>query len=263
MPFPIAAIKLLAKTLDFWLFHVFRGVLGLVIELDLVMSLLKLTKGGAVLIEYVNKDAKLPPSVARRMLKKLQDEGIVYLKQKMVGADDFGRLELAVRAVSLGADVERVSNILRWQEFEGITAIALERNNFAVAKNVRFTHAGRRWEIDVVGCKEPLVVCVDCKHWHHGMSPSALEKIAQAQVERTRALSESLPNAKIEIECAKWSRAKFIPVVLSLITVSAKFYGMVPVVPVLQLQDFLTQLPACTESVKWFSREFNHLRHHL
>ena len=120
---------------------------------------------------------------------------------------------------------------------------------------------GRRWEIDIVGCRKPLVISMDCKHWRHGMSPSALTKIAEAQVERTRELAESVPNISLELEWVKWDRVKLVPVVLVLVPGSFKLYGKVPVVPVLQLQDFLSQLPACIESLMYFVKEFNHLRH--
>jgi len=231
------------------------------IERDLILTILKLTKNGSVSRKSMNKDAKIPSDVASKLLRKLQNDGLVYLSGDNVEADSDSRLRLAVRAVALGADIERISDFLRWQEFEDIAAIALERNGYIAAKNVRFKHAGRRWEIDAVGCKKPLVICIDCKHWHHGMSPSALKKIVEAQIERTRALSESLPNISLEIECAKWSKAKFVPAVLALIPCSFKFYDMVPIVPVLQLQDFLNQLPAYTESLKYFLKEFDHLRH--
>jgi Holliday junction resolvase-like predicted endonuclease len=231
------------------------------IERDLIMSILKLTVNGSVSRERINKDAKIASDIALKLLRRLQTDGMVYLSGNNVEADGNSRLKLAVRAVALGADVERISDFLRWQEFEDIAAIALERNGYIAAKNVRFKHAGRRWEIDAVGCKKPLVICIDCKHWHHGMSPSALKKIVENQVERTMALSESLPNISLDIECAKWNKAKFIPAVLALIPGSFKFYDMVPIVPVLQLQDFLNQLPAYTESLKYFLKEFDHLRH--
>jgi Holliday junction resolvase-like predicted endonuclease len=233
------------------------------IERDLIISLLKLTTNGVVSRESINKDAKIPSAVALNLLRQLQTDGMVYLRGNNVEVDTNNRLKLAVKAATLGADVERISSFLRWQEFEGITAIALERNDYTVTKNVRFKHAGRRWEIDVVGCRKPLVVCVDCKHWHHGMSPSALKKIAEAQVERTRALAESLPSVAVKIECAKWSKAKFIPVVLALLPGNFKFHDTVPIVPVFQLQEFVSQLPAYTESVKHFSKTFGHLRHDL
>jgi Holliday junction resolvase-like predicted endonuclease len=186
---------------------------------------------------------------------------MICLNGDKVEAESDSRLKLAVRAVTLGADIERISDFLRWQEFEDIAAVALERNGYAVATNLHFKHAGRRWEIDVVGCKKPLVVCIDCKHWHHGISPSALKKIADAQVERAIALSEALPSVSIKMDCAKWSKAKFVPAVLSLMPSRFKYYDNVPIVPVLQLHDFLNQLPACTESLKCFLKEFTHLGH--
>jgi Holliday junction resolvase-like predicted endonuclease len=233
----------------------------MVVERDLLISLLKLTKDGAVLIENVNKDSRIASDIVRKLLEKLQNEDLIYLLGDTVKATSDNRLRLAVKAASLGADVEHISAFLRWQEFEEIAAIALERNGYVVAKNVRFKHAGRKWEIDIVGCKKPLVICIDCKHWCRGMAPSALKRIAEAQVERTRVLAELLPHVSLEIECAKWNKAKFIPAVLSLTQGRFKFYDMVPIVPVLQLQDFLSQLPAYTESLKYFFKEFDHLGH--
>jgi len=229
------------------------------IERDLLISLLKLTKDGSVLIKRVNQDARIAADIVEKLLEKLQNEGMLYLKEDTVEANSDNRLRIAVKAASLGADVEHISAFLRWQEFEDIAAIALERNGYVVAKNVRFKHASRRWEIDVVGCRKPLVLCVDCKHWQRGLTPSALGKIVEAQVERANALADALPSAKLKIECAKWNKAKFIPVIMSLFPSSFKFYDNVPVVPVLQLQDFLIQLPAHVASLKYSMKEFSHL----
>jgi Holliday junction resolvase-like predicted endonuclease len=234
-------------------------VLLVVIERDLLISLLKLTEDGPVLIECVNKDVRIASNIVRKLLKKLQNEGVINLKEDFVEADTANRLQLAVKAVSLGADVERVSAFLRWQEFEDITVVALERNGYVTQKNVRFKHGGRRWEIDVVACRKPLVLCVDCKRWQRGLKPSALRKIVEAQVNRARALADTLPSPALKIECVKWNKAKFVPVILSLMPSSYKFYDNVPVVPVLKLQDFLTQLPAYVESLKYFMKEFSHL----
>ena len=233
----------------------------MLVERDLLLSLLKLTKDGSILLELVKKDAKTTWSTTRKMLEKLQDEGIIHLDQNVVEADSYSRLKLAIKAVSMGADVEYVSKMLRWQEFEGIAAIALERNGYIVEKNVRFKHVARKWEIDIVGCRKPLVICIDCKHWRRGTAPSAVRRITEAQVERTRALAEVLPSVSLVLECSKWEKAKFLPAILTLMPASFKFYDKVPIVPVLQLQDFLSQLLAYTESLKYFLKHFNHLHH--
>jgi Holliday junction resolvase-like predicted endonuclease len=233
----------------------------MVIELNLVISLLKLTGNGSVLIESVNRDARLPSDVTEKLLQNLQNQELVYLKDDIVETDTIGRLKLAVKAVSLGADVERVSSLLCWQEFEEIAAFTLRNNAYVVVKNVRFKHAGRKWEIDVVGCRKPLVVCVDCKHHHHGMSPSTMQKIADAQVLRTKALADTLPNVTMKLDCASWDKAKFVPAILSLLPSRVKFCDDVPIVPVLQFQDFINQLPVQVESLTYFRKEFSHLRH--
>ena len=231
------------------------------VERNLVISLLKLTKEGPVLIESVNMDARIPSAIALKLLGKLQNEGLIYVTADSVEVDSNSRLKLAVKAASLGADVEHISNLLCWQEFEEIAALALKNNGYIVENNVRFKHAGRKWEIDVVGCRKPLVICIDCKHWQRGMAPSVLKRIVDAQVERTRALADSLPNIALKLECTKWDKAKFVPSVLSLIPSTFKFYDKVPVVPVLQLQDFINQLPAYTESLKFFPKTFKSLSH--
>ena len=224
-------------------------------ERELIISLLKLSKNEAVSVEVLKKDAKIPSSITKNLVKKLQNDGLVYLRGKVIDVDSVNRLKLAVYALSLGADLERVSSFLDWKEFENIAAIAFERNGYAVTRNLRFRHAGRRCEIDVVGCKKPIVACVDCKHWHQGMYPSAVRRIVEEQVKRTSALAESLPRLAEKVGCASWSRIELVPVILSLTTARSKFYNKVPIVPVLQLQDFLSQLPAYINSLKHFTRQ--------
>jgi Holliday junction resolvase-like predicted endonuclease len=230
-----------------------------VVERDLLISLIKLTKDGPVLVENVNNDTRLASDISTKLLESLQKQGLVHLEDGFVKIDSDGRLTLAVKLVSMGADIERVSTFFSWQEFEEIATLALEKNGYAAVKNVRFKNEGKRWEIDAVGCRKPLVLCVDCKHWRRGLNPSGLRRIVEAQVKRTRALLNTLPSVSLKLECAKWKKAKFVPVILSLIPSSVKFYHNVPVVPILQLQDFLLQLPVQIESLKYFMRNFSHL----
>lgn len=222
------------------------------IEMNLLISILKLTRNGPVLTKLVNKDARIASQIAEKLYRKLQNDGLIYFRKNIVEADSVQRLKLAVYAIKSGADIENVSSFLEWQEFEHIAALAFERNGYGIIKNLRFKHKGRKWEIDIVGCKKPLVVCIDCKHWHHGMYPSALKRIVVEQVERTSALAEVLPSLAGKIECVSWDYVMLIPAVLSLFMGRFKFYDDVPIVPVLQLQDFLSNLPAYSNSLKHF-----------
>jgi Holliday junction resolvase-like predicted endonuclease len=179
----------------------------------------------------------------------MQNDHLVYLHQELVEANDLQRLELAVRALKLGADLEKVSDCLQWKEFEGMAALAFENNGYVVQRNVHFKNHGRRWEIDVVGVRKPLVVCIDCKHWHHKLCESTARKIVSEQVARVRALAGTLPNPVARTKGLALDKYKFVPVVLSLIVEKSKFFEGVPIVPILQLQDFLNYLPATTGSV--------------
>ncbi len=231
------------------------------IERNLTFSLLKLTKEGPILIESVNKDAKIPAIVAKKLLEKFQNEDLIYLKDRAIEVNSASRLKLAVKAASLGGDVEYIGDLLCWQEFEEIAAIALKNNGYKVQKNFRFKHGPKRWEIDIVGCRKPIVICIDCKHWQRAISSSALKKIVDLQTQRAQALADSLPIFNTKLDCVKWEKAKFIPAVLSLIPSAYKFYQKVPIVPVLQLQDFIYQLPAYTETLKFFPKKFKTLSH--
>jgi len=235
------------------------GELVLSVEINLLISTIKLTKNGPVKQEAVKLDARIPSTLMAFMLKKLQSEGLIYLKDDLIEIPTNARLKLAVKALQMGADVQVVSNMLAWQEFEGMASVALELNGYFTAKNVRFTNSKKKWEIDVVGCKNPLVICVDCKQWHHGMNLSNIRRIVEAQSNRAKALAESLPNKKLSLPCTKWSTAVFVPVILSLINASVKFYDDVPIVPILSFQDFIHELPLHLSTVKTFSKQFGHL----
>lgn len=229
------------------------------IECTLLISLLKLTKESPALLEEIKKDARLPSSVCVKLIEKLQSEELIYLKIDCAEIDSKSRLRLAVKAVSLGADIQHISDLLRWQEFEEIAAEALKNNGYSVYNNVRFKDEGHRYEIDVVGCRKPLVLCIDCKRWQRAITPSALKRIVTEQSQRTQALTNAIPNKKIDLECSQWGMAKFVPAVLSLSPSAFKFYDHVPIVPVLQLQDFTSQLPLQTENVKIFPKKFEKL----
>lgn len=224
------------------------------VEKKLIIALLKLTRNGPVSHELINKEANIPLQDCKKLLSKLQNDGLVYVDGSLVKPSGTQRLKLAIKAISLDADIETVSAFLRWQEFEEIAATALERNGYSVVKNIHFIYAGRKWEMDVVGCRKPIALCIDCKHWHRAISPSTLKAIVEEQTQRTWAFAEALPTLADKVECTTWDYVKLVPAILSLVSGKFKFYDNVPVVPVLQLQDFINQLPAYINALRHFTK---------
>jgi len=233
--------------------------LALSVERNLLISVLKLTKNGSALIKDVNIGAHVPSDTCMILLKKMQNENLVILKGDEIDVDHENRLKIAIKAITLGADLQGISELLCWQEFEEIAAEALKINGYTVYNNVRFKQGSHRYEIDVVGCRKPLVVCIDCKRWQHAITASALRTIVDDQSRRTKAFADMLPDAKCKIECTKWEKANFVPAVLSLMPGAYKFYYEVPIVPVLSLQDFICQLPLYTDNVKIYPKKFTTL----
>jgi len=225
-------------------------------ERNFLVSVLKLTKGGPVAKELVAKDAGIPTQTADQLLKKNCEAGLIQWRHRTIEASSNQRVKIAIHAIKLGADFERVCRFLEWIEFENLAAAAFEANNFVVKRRFRFKWTQRKWEIDVLGCKENLIACVDCKHWSHGWRRSIITKAVEAQTLRTRVLAEALPSLQEEIGLVHWRQATLIPIVLSLVPGPQKFYNNVPIVPILQLQNFLNELPAHIISLTHFFVRF-------
>jgi Holliday junction resolvase-like predicted endonuclease len=225
-------------------------------ERNFLVSVLKLTKGGPIAKELIAKDAGILTQTADQLLKNFCEAGLIQWRHRTVEASSNQRVKIAIHAIKSGADFERVCRFLEWIEFENLAAAAFEANNFDVKKRFRFKWTQRRWEIDVLGCREPIIACVDCKHWSHGWRRSVIMKVVEAQALRTKVLAEALPFLQEEIGLGHWRQATLIPTVLSLFPSPLKFYNKVPIVPILQLQSFLNELPAHVTSLTHFSACF-------
>ena len=143
------------------------------------------------------------------------------------------RLQTALFAIKLGADVESVSEYLTWQDFESITGLILEKKDFDVTKNLILTKP--RMEIDVVGTKMDIALLIDCKHWKT-MSKSALDEIVKKQVERVkRYVTDENMSA--------------LPVIVTLHQEEVQFIENVPIVPIMKLSSFLDEFVGNLDSL--------------
>lgn len=230
----------------------------MIAEKNILLSLLKFTKTGPVSRQLVIKVSRMPAQAADKALSEFAEMSFFNEYRGVVEASSSQRIRMSIHALRLGADFQYVSSLLSWAEFEGIAAQALDTNNYRVVRNLHFRHKARRWEIDVLGLRKPIILCVDCKHWKHGWRNAANLKAVEAQIERTEALAESLPNFSKRIKLEGWSAATLVPLVLSLLPGPEKLYNQVPVVPIMQLQDFINQMPFHIDLLRHIRRELNH-----
>ena len=171
---------------------------------------------------------------AKELLYTLVQNGIGTWNDDLVDFDiPNDRLQTALFAIKLGADVESVSEYLTWQDFESITGLILEKKDFDVTKNLILTKP--RMEIDVVGTKMDIALLIDCKHWKT-MSKSALDEIVKKQVERVKryVADESI---------------SALPVIVTLHQEEIQFVDNVPIVPIMKLSSFLDEFVGNLDSL--------------
>lgn len=233
------------------------------IEKDVVVSLLRLTQNGSICTELLKKKARISADVIAQVLQKLSANDLIHLQRDMIEVSPDQRVKMTVHAVQLGADLEQVCKTLKWTEFESMAAHAFEANNFRVVRNFRFRRAHKRWEIDLLGCKQPFIASVDCKRWRHAWRKTAIIKTVEAQVERTRALANVLPLYCERIGLTEWKVATVIPMVLSLVPGPLKFYKDVPIVSILQLQDFINGMPGYVNLLTHFPQNLSKIGSNL
>ena len=172
---------------------------------------------------------------AKELLYTLVQNGIGILNVDVVDFDiPNDRLQTALYAINLGADLEDVSEYLNWKDFESLTGIILEEKDFEVTKNLILTKP--RMEIDIIGKKMDNALLIDCKHWKN-MSKSALDEIVRKQIERVKHF--------VSIE-----NISALPVIVTLHQETIQFVGNVPIVPIMKLSSFLDEFVGNLDSLK-------------
>lgn len=226
------------------------------LEREILIAVLKLTKNGPVDQTVVGRSARVPAQTSVKLLQQLADQALIRCTGKIVEAFPDQRVRMAVRAIELGTDFERVCSTLEWKEFESISTEAFEVNDYLVMKNFRFKQkCGKRWEIDLLAFKQPLIVAVDCKHWQHKWTRAPVVATVELHVERTKAFSDALPYVHDKIGLGRWDHATVLPIILSLLPAPFKFHHNTPIVAALQLQSFLSELPGHAGSLTRFQQK--------
>ncbi len=229
------------------------------VEREILIAILRLTKN-PIDHSLVSKTARVPTQIAKKIFEKLRASDLIELKGKVLQASSDQRIKMAVQALKYGADFERVCSLLEWREFESIATRAFEVNSYNVIRNLRFKgDNARRWEIDLLACKQPTILSVDCKQWKHNWTKAPIAAMTEQHMDRTRAFTDILPRISTRIRLDRWKYATVIPVILSLLQGPFKFHREIPIVPVLQLQSFLNELPAHIGSLTSFSQKIKRI----
>jgi len=216
-----------------------------------LVSLLKSTAKGPAGINIVSSNSGIPLGIVDEFLARLVEEDLIEVVEGAVKASAEQRLRLSAMAVKEGVDLEHAYRHLGWGEFEDATVFALEANHFSTRKHFRFKTSAR-FEIDVLGFREPLVLSIDCKHWRRSWVRAAFAKAAEKQVSRSSEFAKILPDLKRSFRICSWKRAMVMPIVLTLSDTPLRVYEQVPIVAIFRFQDFLHDLPSYLSNLASF-----------
>ncbi len=144
------------------------------------------------------------------------------------------RFMLAVEAVRHGG-LQRVARTLTWQEFESFTEQCLQAVGFDTQKGIIVKDVSRRWQIDVIAKKSPMILAIDCKHWESPGYESKLNSAAQHQKLAVQAL--------IRQRAARGEVGRdgllVLPMILTLFEPRSRMVDGVVAVSIEQFADFL------------------------
>lgn len=223
------------------------------VKRDILHSILKLTMNGTVQSNSISSDTGIPNQTVNKILKKFYDQGLIQTFDSGIEALQSQRVNIAIRTIELGADFEKVCRYLKWVEFENITAETFEIYDYCIKKRVHLNWLNRRLEIDIIAYKNPIIICADCKHWLGGWHRSAIAETSRLQLERVKILSKALPSFREKMKLTSWRITKLFPIVISLVQGSIKFYKKIPIVPILQLQNFIEEFEGQNDSMMYLT----------
>ena len=211
---------------------------------DILIALLKNTRKKPVDTSALRETVRVTDEAYNTYMAHLASNGLIEEERGNITASLDQRLELAIKAVQARGDLERVSRALGWLEFEEIVARIFEENGYDVKRRFRFQADGRRWEIDILATRRPLIVCAECKHWAKGLGNTTARRIVETHLEKVETLSRSVGDLKGRMGIDGWRQATMIPMALSLQPARERIYRRIPVVSVYGLPGFLSEFEA-------------------
>jgi len=213
----------------------------------IIQHILESTRDGPLPISDMREKLHITNEALNRVILQLSLDGLITVREKLIEASLDQRLELAVKAVGLGGDLERVSKSLGWMEFEELVARVFRENGYNTRSRYRFKAEGRRWEIDVLATSYPYIICAECKHYTSGMSNNVARSIVETHIKKAEVMSRHFGDLSKRIGVQGWKTAIVIPITLTLSPTRLSFYRRTPCVSVFTLPSFLSEFPGYLE----------------
>lgn len=187
----------------------------------------------------------------RRLVYSLLEDG--FLHREKDGLAVLDRIALLEALLSRGFTVEYLASLFTWRDFEAFSDEVFTKHGYFSLRNFRFSQGGRRFEVDLLALKKPLLLCVECKHYKKPKAIMPSKQSMERHVERAKALAKSMPRLTLDVGVSGWGHVKVIPLIITL--TQEGIQKGVPVVPVFKLNTFLLELDSNIDLICSFDAE--------
>ena len=223
---------------------------------NFILDLLQMSKEQEeIAIESLVKQTKLSPQNVFKIIQNLNEEltGFMEIEKNLITIPKKSKMKLVKKALSLGISLGQIIPMLHWKEFENFCFIVLDHHEFFCIQNYYFTHHKKRYEIDVIGIKKPLIFAIDAKKWKTGHA-SALKTMVKNQIRRVKAFSKSIMKRSVrdKLNLTNWQNAKIIPMIVTSKMYEIKIFEHVPILPFFKLNKFLNEYHRYSEMILQF-----------
>ena len=193
--------------------------------------------------EFQKRSGITSQPVCKQTIQYILANGIGRESRDTYMFSDSDRIKLAIHGLKNGVDIESVSKILNWRDFEAFASEILGLSGYDTERNVRFNKP-HRVEIDVVATYKSAkrAVLIDCKHWHR----NDLKSISKYAIKQIRRASILMSNRK-EVTSS-------IPLILTLYHVTPKMVEEIPIVSIRDFVSFLDAMPLYLDKIKVVSK---------
>jgi hypothetical protein len=228
---------------------VFLIILNTLAKRVLLQQILEGTKEGVLDLSETRENLKITQEAFSAIVDELYNRRLIDICADKLLASLDQRLKLAVMAIKLGADFEKVCKVLGWLEFEELVAHIFRENGYNTRNRYRFKANGRRWEIDVLATSYPYIVCAECKHYTTIMGNSTARNIIEIHIEKIEILCEHIGHLAKKIGVHNWKKAILVPITLTLSPTKMNIYRRMPSVSVFTLPSFLSEFQGYLERI--------------
>jgi len=174
------------------------------------------------------------------------NKNTIYIPRK-------NKAQIILKVIESGFDLDRIIDSLHWSDFENFCLTVFEFHEFQTFQNFHFTQKRNRYEIDVLGFRDPLMFAIDAKKWKTGHA-GALKAVAKKQIDRIKALSEYLqkPANQAKLHLKNVPNLRIIPLIVTSKMYEIQIFHGVPIIPFFKLNSFITELSRFLGILKQF-----------